>query len=74
MVVVGGGGVLMLSEKSRNCSVNHIKYACKTTLFSFLPPPTTKKLLSKISENRITKRVEYKPESFKFTFIISGFR
>ena len=36
----------------------------------FSVPPTTN-FFWKISENRITKRLEYKPESFKFTFILN---
>ena len=38
-------------------------------LFSFPPPPTIN-FLWKVSENLITKRHEYKPERFKFKFIL----
>ena len=41
--------------------------ATKRGSFLFFPMP----VFWKISENRITKRLEYKSESFKFTFIFS---
>ena len=40
-----------------------------TGLFSVFPPTTN--FFWQISGNRITKRLEYKPESFKFSFILS---
>ena len=41
-------------------------------LFFHMPPPTPPpNAFCKIIENLITKRLEYKSESFKFTFILS---